>query len=241
MVLVSMSSALILWRKQWAKTRSLSRDLATLYSSDDGVESWALRLGLKGKVHVLDSDDPLCFCAGFISPRIYVSRGMADKLTPEELEALLLHEKHHLENRDPLKALLGKLVVSAFFFIPAMKDVHNRYLIEKEIAADRSAIKYQGHVSGLAGALMTLVQDRYTAPAGLTSVGGTEALRHRIDHLTGNTPQHVYSIPVLRLVISFLGAVLILAAILAPLPGSHPVSSDMSSVIFGGMVQGATL
>jgi Zn-dependent protease with chaperone function len=229
------------WRRQWTKTRSLTRNLALLYAPDTELESSARRLGLRDKVHLIDSEATLCFCAGFISPRIYLSRMMTEKLTPEELEALLLHEKYHLEHHDPLKVLLGRLVVSTLFFIPVLKDVLKRYLIEKEIAADRGAIQYQGHRRGLAGALQKLVQERSTASAESLAVGGEEALSHRIDYLMRHAPQQVHPIPLPRFLTSSLITAIILITILVPLPGSHPVNSSPGSTISSCLVQEVTL
>lgn len=220
-ILLGTYSWLVLWRRQWTKMRWLTGNLAQLRAPDSELELLTRRLDLKGKVHLLDFEAPLCFCAGFIPPRIYLSRWMTQKLTSEELEALLLHEKHHLENDPPLKILLGRLVVSTLFFIPALKDIFKRYLIEKEIAADQGAIQYQGHCRGLAGVLNKLVQWRSTAPAEGLAVGGGESLEYRIDYLRGYTPQRVHPVPVSHLATSFLIIALVLATIVAPLP-SHP-------------------
>ncbi len=95
-ILLGTFSGLVLWRRQWTKMRLLTRKLAQLRVPDSELKALTRCLDLKDKVHLLDSEVPLCFCAGFISPRIYVSRGMVEKLVPQELEALLLHEKHHL-------------------------------------------------------------------------------------------------------------------------------------------------
>ncbi len=222
MILLGTYFWLVLWRRQWSNTRALTANLGLLCGSSSELKPLTWRLGLKDKVHFLDSEVPFCFCAGFISPRVYLSRGMVEKLEPHELEALLLHEKHHLENYDPLKMLLGRLVVAALFFIPALRDILEQYLIEKEIAADRSAIRYQGHFRGIAGTLEKLLQEGSTIPAEGLVVGGAEALSYRIDHLMGHTSQRGVRIPIPHLVTSVLVIVLILAIIVAPLSGSHP-------------------
>ncbi len=221
-IILGTASGLVLWRRQLVKTHTLSKSLALLHASDSELRPLTHRLGLKDKVHLLDSEAPLCFCAGFVSPRIYLSRRIVEKLTPKELEALLLHEKHHLENRAPLKILVGKLVVSTLFFIPALQDILKHYLIEMEIAADRSAIQYQGHRRGIAGALEKIIQECASTPVQGLTIGGTDALTYRIDHLMGRAPQRLYHIPHYRLAPSFLITALTLATILAPLSGSHP-------------------
>ncbi len=118
--------------------------------------------------------------------------------------------------------LLGRLLVAAIFFIPVLRDMLEHYLIDKEIAADRSAIQYQGHYRGIAGVLEKLLQEHSTIPAEGLVVGGAEALSYRIDHLMGHTSQRGLRIPIPHLVTSFLIIVLILATVVAPLSGSHP-------------------
>jgi Zn-dependent protease with chaperone function len=222
-VLIGIASTLTFGPGQWFKMRLLGRNLALLHAPDGALEPLISRLGLKDKVHLLDSEVPLCFCSGFISPHIYLSHGLVEKLLPDEVEAMLLHEKYHLEHHDPLKAMLGKLVASALFFVPVLKDVLKRYLIEKEIAADRRAIRYQNSVSGLAGALEKLVREHSYRKERAAAVGGEEALPYRIDHLTGCGPQQVPSISFSRFSASFLVTALILISILVPVPGSHPL------------------
>ncbi len=223
---------LVLWRRQWSNTRALTANLGLLCGSSSDLKPLTWRLGLKDKVHLLDSEVPLCFCTGFISPRVYLSRGMVEKLEPQELEALLLHEKHHLENYDPLKILLGRLVVAALFFIPALQDILEQYLIDKEIAADWSAIQHQGHFRGIAGALEKLLQEHSTIPAEGLTAGGAEALSYRIDHLMGHASQCGHRIPIPHLITSFLIIALIIVAIVAPLSGSHPLNGNMASTLF---------
>ncbi len=221
-ILLGAFSGLVLWRRQWTKMRRLTGKLAQLRVPDSELKALTRCLGLKDKVHLLDSEVPLCFCAGFISPRIYISRGMVKKLVPQELEALLIHEKRHLENYDPLKILLGRLVAVALFFIPVLRDILKHYLIDKEIAADRSAIQYQGHYRGIAGVLEKLLQEHSAIPAEGLVAGGAEALSYRIDSLMEHTSQRGLRIPIPHLVTSFLITALILATIVAPLSGSHP-------------------
>lgn len=222
MILSGTFSGLVLWRRQWAKMRLLTGKLAQLRIPDSKLNALTRRLDLKDKVHLLDSKVPLCFCAGFISPRIYISRGMMKKLVPQELEALLIHEKRHLENYDPLKILLGRLVTAVLFFIPVLRDILKHYLIDKEIAADRSAIQYQGHYRGIAGVLGKLLQEHSAIPAAGLVAGGADALSYRIDHLMGHTSQPGLRIPISHLVTSFLITAFILATIVVPLSSSHP-------------------
>jgi beta-lactamase regulating signal transducer with metallopeptidase domain len=240
-ITLSTSAGLLLWRRQWTKIRSLTAHLTLLRAPEEELSLLVHRLGLKGKICIVNSEALLCFCAGFISPRIYVSRGMIAKLTPEELEALLLHEKHHLSNRVPLKILAGRCIASILFFIPLLQDLLQRYLIETEIAADRSAIWHQGHRRGIAGALEKLLQQYSASPMPGSTVGAADALLHRIDHLTGRTAGYVYPIRIPRIVASLVVTALILATILVPLPSSHPISGSVTSALSIYLGQGIGL
>ncbi len=240
-IVLGASAGLLLWRRQWNKVHSLTTDLTLLRAPEEELSPLVYRLGLEGKICVVNSEALLCFCAGFISPRVYVSRGTIAKLTPEELEALLLHEKHHLSNRVPLKILAGRCIASILFFIPLLQDLLQRYLIEAEIAADRSAIWHQGHRRGIAGALEKLLLQYPASPIPGSAVGAADALPHRIDHLTGRTAGYVYPIPIPRIVTSLVVAALILATIFVPLPSSHPISGGVTSAVSTYLGQGIGL
>jgi len=65
-------------------------------------------------IFLLDTDSPLAFVGGFLKPQVYLTTGMKKSLRPEELEIVLLHEREHLRNKDPLKKLLFKWLSSFF-------------------------------------------------------------------------------------------------------------------------------
>jgi beta-lactamase regulating signal transducer with metallopeptidase domain len=209
------------WRGQRVKLSSVATDAELLQTSDKELQHLMVHMGLKDKIRLLDCDLHYCFCAGLIRPQIYLSRGMATRLTPMEVEALVLHEKYHMDNRDPLRILIGRLVVSALFFIPALKDIFKRYLVEKEVAADQSAIFYQGHSYGIAGALYKMLREMPLATGRSMAYAG-EALEYRIDYLTGDDSQNKPSIPPLNLSITLFIISLLIFTILAPLPTHSP-------------------
>ena len=212
---------LLMWLTQRKSLAFLARNLKLNETPDGQWRPAILVPGLKDKINLVDCETPFCFCSGFISPRIHLSRGMAEKLTPEELEAVLLHERHHMENRDPLKILLGSIAVSALFFVPVLKDMFERYLMEKELAADQSAIRHQGHKRGIAGAMYKMLEQK---PAALDSpvASGGHFLEARIDYLLGDNFSHRQNISTLRLAISLFVIAFLVFTMLAPLPTHSP-------------------
>ncbi|MBI2860708.1 MAG: M48 family metalloprotease [Chloroflexi bacterium] len=207
------------WRQQMSMTALATGGLCLSSARDSRLDPMLVRLGLQDRVSLLDSEPVLCFCSGLTRPRIYISHSLVQKLTPEELEATLLHEKHHVENHDPLKILVGRIIVAALFFIPTLKDIFERYSLDKEVAADIRAVRHQGHRRGVAGALQTLLEERADNVQGAVA-GVQEALSYRIANLTGQ--KLPFRLPRRRLVASFAIMGLLALIITVPLPGSHP-------------------
>ncbi len=174
------------WRNQYSHLSALTGSLSGIAIRDDRLDSFADKMGLRGKVRMIDSDDALSFCAFLFSPRIFVSRAVVNSLTDRELEALLAHERYHLDNRDPLRIFLGRSLVTALFFAPVLKDLFRWYLIRKEIAADQAAIALQGQRAGIVGALRKLLElDTEQKSSLAITAGATEELRYRIAYILG--------------------------------------------------------
>lgn len=62
---------------------------------------------------VVENPQPLAWCTGLLTPRVYVSSGLLAQLSGEELSAVLAHEHAHARRRDNLRRfLLGCLTLS---------------------------------------------------------------------------------------------------------------------------------
>lgn len=175
--------------RQHRGTRALLRAcLAARSPRRRTIEKMAQRVGLSGRLDVVALDIATGFCYGYLRPRVLVSTALLELLPPDELEALLLHEREHLRRRDPLKMAVGKLLASTLFFIPALRALYERYLIEKELAADRAAVAEQRGPSCLSAALVRLVERGHGRRPALAA-GADEALAARIDALLGEPPR----------------------------------------------------
>ncbi len=102
------------------------------------------------KAHNLSTEDivylnlnaPHAFCVGFWRPRIWLTAGLVNLLTDEELTAVLVHEDYHYRRRDPLRLLISRSLKSAFFFLPLIGDLAKFVELQQEIAADEAVIEY---------------------------------------------------------------------------------------------------
>jgi hypothetical protein len=102
--------------------------------------------------HDLSTDDLVylnlpathAFCLGFWRPRIWLTAGLTDLLTDDELAAVLAHEAYHCRRRDPLRLLISRAVKSAFFFLPLVGNLAKLAELQQEIAADQAVVETMG-------------------------------------------------------------------------------------------------
>lgn len=98
-------------------------------------------MNLGDKVILTQNDKPLAFCFGIRSPKIYVSTKLVSLVTMSELKTILLHEQYHLEHHDALTLLVAYIAASLFPFFPLLSDLITSYRTEREILADKAAVK----------------------------------------------------------------------------------------------------
>ena len=165
------------------------------------------------------------FTAGWFRPRVYVAEAVADRLGPDELQALLAHEGAHVARRDPLRLSLLRFLALTLFWLPALRRLADDVADEAEIQADDRAAREQP--LALASAILALASWRTPGGAWGEVVGfaqRTDLLDRRIRRLAGEEPA-----PVSRLTRrSVVGAMLALALVGAsgaimshPLPVDH--------------------
>jgi Zn-dependent protease with chaperone function len=138
---------------------------------------------------LIDASEPHAFCAGYMRPAVYVSCGAINQLTEDELRAVVGHEAHHAERRDPLRLLLARALADGLFFIPVLRRSSERYAALGELAADEAAVKRLEGRGPLASALL-----KFSAPAGQPApVVGIAP--ERVDHLLGDPAARLWRLP----------------------------------------------
>jgi len=139
--------------------------------------------------HLIADERPQAFCVGLLRPRVYVSDGAWRALGPDERAAVLAHELHHADRRDPLRLLVARALAEGLFFLPAVRTLAERYAALAELAADEAAVRATQGARALASALLTF--DAHPSPA----VIGIAP--ERVDHLMGRRAG--WELPVLML------------------------------------------
>lgn len=96
------------------------------------------------QVVYLDLATPHAFCLGFWRARIWLTAGLVNGLTDEELTAVIAHEAYHCRRRDPLRLVISRTLQAAFFFLPLAADLAKLAELQQEVAADRAAVAHIG-------------------------------------------------------------------------------------------------
>ena len=97
---------------------------------------------------------------GFFAPKIVIPDWLIEKLSPEELEQVVLHEAGHLSRRDDWLNLFQKLALVAFPLNPALVWVERRLCFERELACDERVLHATGEPKAYAECLATLAEYR---------------------------------------------------------------------------------
>jgi len=182
--------ALLSVRRQVRATRALASRLRERTAPQPPeVGAATERAGLTGRVEVIDDPDLFSFTYGLFSARVVVSRGLVAALGPEELEAVLHHERYHVRNWDTVKVIVARAAPAAFFFLPALGHLRDRYLAGRQLAADRQAVDVVGGRSLAAALYQVLDRPAWAEFGAAAALGGSELLEMRIEQLeSGREP-----------------------------------------------------
>ena len=97
---------------------------------------------------------------GFFAPKILIPAWLLEKLTPAELEQIVLHESGHLGRADDWMNLLQKVALVVFPLNPALAWVERRLCFERELACDERVLRATGAPKAYAACLATLAEYR---------------------------------------------------------------------------------
>ena len=95
---------------------------------------------------------------GFFAPRILIPDWLLVRLTPAELEQVVLHESQHLSRRDDWTNLLQKLALVLFPLNPALIWIESRLCREREMACDEGVVRHTRAPRAYAACLASLAE-----------------------------------------------------------------------------------
>jgi beta-lactamase regulating signal transducer with metallopeptidase domain len=95
---------------------------------------------------------------GFLKPRILIPEWLFSRLTPGELEQVVLHEAEHLRRRDDWTNLLQKFLLVLFPLNPALAWMERQLCREREMACDEGVVRRTLAPRTYAACLTTLAE-----------------------------------------------------------------------------------
>ena len=183
-VLLAVGLAFALWDRAaawWNVDRSLRVLTTRRPEQGDGIHEAAVAAGVP--LHLVRAVDGLpvpAFTAGWLWPRVYVARAIADHLSPQELTVVLAHEYAHARRRDPARLSLLRFMGCLLFWLPALRRLAADVADEAEIAADDEAGLRSPLV--LASAILRVASWRVDVAAAQVTPRGW---RHGVGMVTG--------------------------------------------------------
>lgn len=220
----------------FAKIQKMKKNLARNQKMTESMLGLTKKVGLKNKVSFVKDSKPFAFCLGIRNPHIYISTKTVSMMTRRQLEAILLHEKYHLEHADSLTLFIGSLPQLLFPFFPLLPRLLEHYKIEREIKADRKAVRELGTKKPIIAVLKKLLETPSATPAFISSIAETDTLELRIKSLL-NKETDCPKIRRLDFLISAFSLGFIVLAIAAPPVHAlemHINNQDTTMVCLGG-------
>jgi beta-lactamase regulating signal transducer with metallopeptidase domain len=193
------------------------------------VAGLATSLELASRIDVVRDPRPFSFCYWFRRPRICLSTGLIKRLDDAELRAVLLHERYHLRQRDPLRLVIARYFAAGLYVVPVVEELVEYYTVQKEVAADQAAVRAMGGVRELASALFKVLPDADDVDLGLlVPVGSLSVTEARIDQLIDG---RAVPLALSRASVALSGGALAAAAVLAFADGLHPTALTVPALI----------
>ena len=146
-------------RAWWRARRALAPLDGVIPVFGDAVWTAARVAGVPpDRLRVVDGLPTPAFTAGWLAPRVYIARALAEgphHLAPDALAAVLAHEGAHVRRRDPLRFSALRAVAQTLFWLPALRALADGAADDAEVRADDAAAAATDPLT-LAGALVAL-------------------------------------------------------------------------------------
>ncbi len=146
---------------------------------------------------------------GFLRPVILLPAAMVNNMSPEQLEAILLHELAHIKRNDYLLNIFQSIVETLLFFNPFVWWISRNIRLEREHCCDDLVIAGTVQPMHYAKALVALEEYRLTVnPMAMAAAHDRHHLFHRIKRIMEMKTKHLnYSQRLLALLIILTGLV----------------------------------
>jgi bla regulator protein blaR1 len=120
---------------------------------------------------------------GIWRPVLLLPEGLADRLTPAQLNTVIAHERCHISRHDNLAAAVHMVVEAVFWFHPLVWWIERRMLDERERACDEAVLRAGNDPDEYVAGILSVCRFTLRTPlACVAGVSGAE-LRTRIESI----------------------------------------------------------
>lgn len=124
---------------------------------------------------------------GWLKPVVLIPVGLVNRLSPEQVEAVIAHELAHIRRRDYIVNCLQYLLEVFFFFNPFLLWLSNKIREEREHCCDDLAMQTRHRKKDYVRALIICSEyTGYTPTQALAFIKGKNQLLHRVQRLLTN-------------------------------------------------------
>lgn len=171
------ATVLFIWWKRWRRIRA-------------AVQT-ASPLPFEAPIPVMSSQallEPGVF--GLFRPVLLLPRGIADRLSPAQMQAILAHELCHVRRRDNLAAAIHMVVEAVFWFHPLVWWIGARLIDERERACDEEVVCLGSAPEVYASGILTVCKFCLESPLPCASGITGSDLKKRIEAIMTNRHSH---------------------------------------------------
>lgn len=192
------------------------------------INKVAAQMNIKKKVQIWVSEfvsSPVTI--GFLKPVILVPLAAINHLSPQQLEAVLLHELSHIKRSDYLINLLINFIQTILYFNPFVKAFVKIVEREREKSCDEIVLQFQYDSHEYASALLVLEKANHAdKPLAIAASGKKNDLLQRIELIMGVHKKPVLSFNKLA---GLMAGLLCVIAINTLLLFSNPVNGNRAA------------
>lgn len=162
------------WIKDYCKVQQLQEHQSGRISGEWRLftQTYAAHFGIKKQVKIYVSgiiSSPLTI--GFLKPVILIPIASLNNLSPDQIEAVIIHELAHIRRADYLLNLLQSIVEMVLFFNPFIQIFSKEINRERENSCDDYVLQFQYNPVQYTNALLTLAKLKNNTALGLQATG----------------------------------------------------------------------
>ncbi|HEY4327166.1 MAG TPA: M56 family metallopeptidase [Mucilaginibacter sp.] len=178
------------------------------------IKQLAMKLDIKQLIEIAESGlAKVPMVIGHLKPLILIPVGLMTSLSPEEVEAILVHELAHIRRRDYLVNLLQSLMEIIFFFNPAVLWISALIKTERENCCDDIAVAQSSSKADYIRALVSCQEYNSLSPAYAMALSGNKThLLARVKRIITNNNHSLNMMEKSLLAICLVSAGLLTAA-----------------------------